>query len=63
MMVDHRLIEEVKARLAERYTAAELVDLLGLKTEDIIEEWWEYLLEYQPWILEEVGIDEDQGSD
>lgn len=62
---DYDQIEEIKARLADRFTAAELVELLGIPVEDVIEEWWEYLLHEQGWILEEIGIvtDSEDGEE
>lgn len=44
-MRDWRLEEEAKARLADIYTAAELVDILDIPIEDLIEEYWERILE------------------
>jgi hypothetical protein len=64
MSTDLDYIEEVKARIIDRYTASELVELLELETDDIIEVWWEYLLQFHPNILEEVGVDtQDEGSE
>lgn len=53
-MIDPDLIEEAKLRLADRYTAAELADLLDVPVHDIIEEYWWKVLR-NPWILEEIG--------
>ncbi len=39
-MIDEAQVQEIKDRLAERYTAAELCDLLDVPVEDIIEEYW-----------------------
>ena len=54
-MRDHDLEQEVKDRLAARYTAAELADLLDISVEDFIETYWEYILEHGRDGLEEVG--------
>jgi hypothetical protein len=56
-MVDPRLVQEIKDRLADRFTAAELVDLLNIAVEDIIEENWEKILD-TPSILKDVGATE-----
>lgn len=56
VVLNQELVEEYKARLADRFTAAELVELMDLPTEDIIESWWEYILEYHGHILKEVGL-------
>lgn len=42
-MVDAAVVQEIKARLADRYTAAEIVELLGLDAEPIIEEFWDQI--------------------
>ncbi len=60
MSLNYIQVEEFKNRLAEKFTASELVELLELTVEDIIEEWWEYLLEYKPEILDEIGVEEDE---
>lgn len=58
-MLDEELVNEYKARLADRYTAAELCELLDLDVNDIIETYWDYLLMFHPYILEEVGLNTD----
>ena len=40
VMVDEGRVQEIKDRLADRYTAAELCDLLDIPVEDIVEEYW-----------------------
>ncbi len=58
-MLDRRALDELKARIADRYTAAELVDLLDVPVEDIIEEYINRILASEL-LLEEVGYsDED----
>lgn len=57
-MVDAKLTQEFKDRLADRYTASELVDLLGVPVEDIINEYWDRILESRL-LLEEVGLPEE----
>ena len=44
-MVDLEMVEEFKARIADRYTAAELCELLEIPVEDIIETYIELLIE------------------
>lgn len=44
-MRDRELEQEAKARVADHYTAAELVDLLDIPVADLIEEYWELILE------------------
>jgi len=36
-MLDGELLDEFKQRIVDRYTAAELVDLLDISVEDIVE--------------------------
>ena len=57
-MIDQELLEEAKMRLADRYTAAELADLLDVPVHDIIEEYWWKVLR-NTWILEEIGFEFD----
>lgn len=58
-MLDRQALDELKARLADRYTAMELVDLLAIPVEAIIEEYIENILASEL-LLEEVGYtDED----
>jgi len=55
-------MEDLKERLLDRFTAAELVEYLGLTTEDFIEAFWERILDNEE-LLEEVGWsyeDEDE---
>ncbi len=40
------IVLEIKARLADRYTAAELCDLLDIDVEDIIDIYWDKILEH-----------------
>ena len=56
MALDYDQVEEIKQRLADRYTAAELVDLLDLPVEDIIEAYFDFILQFHPGLLEEVGV-------
>lgn len=61
-MIDANRVQEIKDRLADRYTAAELCDLLDVPVEDIVEEYWATILT-KPLLLEEVGCnigDEDE---
>ncbi len=44
VMVDEDRVQEIKDRLADRYTAAELCELLDVPVEDIIEEYWARIL-------------------
>lgn len=44
-MRDRELEQEAKARVADHYTAAELADILDIPVEDIVEEYWERILE------------------
>lgn len=60
-MIDTELVQEFKDRIAERYTAAELVDLLDVPVEDIIEEYWSKI--FNSGILEEVGANESFASE
>ena len=61
-MIDIDLIQEYKMRLADRYTAAELAELLDVPVQDIIEEYW-WKIARNPWILEEIGIVVDTESE
>lgn len=51
--MDLELLEELRLRLAERFTAAELIELLDPEVEDIIEMYLDAILA-RPDILEEV---------
>lgn len=53
-MLDRRALDELKARIADRYTAAELVDLLDVSVENIIEEYINRILASEL-LMEEVG--------
>ena len=58
-MLDRRALDELKARIADRFTAMELVDLLDVAVEDIIEEYINNILASEL-LLEECGYqDED----
>lgn len=61
-MFDRQVLDELKARLADRYTAAELVDLLDVSVEEIIEEYISRILD-SPDLLEEVGYTEEEMED
>ena len=61
-MLDRRALDELKARIADRYTAAELVDLLGVSVEDIIEEYISLILENSE-LLEEAGFQEEDADE
>ena len=52
-MQNDEYIQEIKDRLAERYTAAEIADALEILVEDLIEE---YFYRIPKWMLEEVGV-------
>lgn len=56
MSLDTELIEEFKNRLADRYTAVELVELMEISVEDIIEKYIEYILQFHQELVEEVGM-------
>jgi len=58
MMRDYGLEREAKKRLAERYTAPELADLLDVNIEYLIDEFWDAILE-RPDILAEIGYGEE----
>lgn len=61
-MFDRQVLDELKARLADRYTAAELVDLLDIAVEDIIEEYLSVILANAE-LLEEVGMQVEEEVD
>ena len=61
-MLNRQALEELKARIADRYTAAELVDLLGVSVEDIIEEYISLILENSE-LLEEAGFQEEDADE
>lgn len=54
-MRDADIEQETKDRLADKYTAAELVDLLDIPVQDIIEEYWEKILENE-WIIGQLSL-------
>lgn len=54
-MMDALLIEEAKARLAERYTTMELVELIEVPVEDIIDVYWDQILNHSG-IMEDIGF-------
>lgn len=56
-MLDWDRFEEYKQRLIERYTAAEIVDLLDIPIEDILEAF-EPRWSGNKFLLEEVGMQE-----
>lgn len=53
-MVDEDRVQEIKDRLADRYTAAEIADLLDLPVEELIEAFWERIVGSAT-LMEEVG--------
>ena len=55
-MLDDDILQEAKDRLCDRYTAAELVELLDLSTETFLDSFWDLLLQSCPEVLEEVGL-------
>ncbi len=44
-MRDPELEQEMKDRIADRYTTAELVEIIDVPVQDIIEEYWDRILE------------------
>lgn len=54
-MINEDRVQEIKDRLADRYIASELCDILEIPVEDIIEEYWARILT-KPLLLEEVGV-------
>lgn len=60
--MDVEVEREILARVADRYTAAELVELLDIKIEDILEEHRETVLANLDVldIVEEVGEDDEE---
>lgn len=62
MMEDMDRIQEIKDRLADKFTASELCDLLDIPVEDLIEEYWDRILS-RPSVLQEVEcniLEEDE---
>ena len=52
--VHNSVVEELKARLAERYTAAEIAEYLDIPVEDLLEAYFELVPQ---WMLKEVGAE------
>ncbi len=44
-MIDREKLEEAKARLKDKYTPAELCELLGLSEDDILEQFEDKVME------------------
>lgn len=44
-MVDLDRVQTAKDRLCDKYTSAELCELLEVPVEDIVEDYWELILE------------------
>jgi hypothetical protein len=44
-MLDRERLEELKARLKDKYTAVELCELLGLTEDDLLEQFEEQVME------------------
>ena len=61
-MIDEDRVQEIKDRLADRYTAAEIADLLDLPVEDLIETFWEQIIK-SALLMEEVGATEESEND
>ena len=61
-MIDEDRVQEIKDRLADRYTAAEIADLLDLPVEDLIETFWEQIIK-SVLLMEEVGATEESEND
>jgi len=59
-MVDTERVQEAKDRLADRYTSAELCELLEVPVEDIIEEYWDTILEKGELFKQELGVEDDE---
>ena len=55
-MLDDDILQEAKDRLCDRYTAAELAELLDLSAETFLDSFWDLLLQSYPEVLEEVGL-------
>ncbi len=52
MAEDKDLVREIKLRLADKYTASELCDLLEIPVEDLIETYWDLIPGY---VIEELN--------
>lgn len=61
-MLNRQALDELKARLADRFTAAELADLLDISVEDLIEEYIDRILR-SPEVLEVVGYEQEETED
>jgi hypothetical protein len=61
-MLDEARVQEIKDRLADRYTAAEIADLLDLPVEELIEEFWDRITRSKV-LMEEVGASEEDEDD
>lgn len=61
-MIDDTWVQEVKDRLADRYTAAEIADVLELPVEDLIEAFWDRIMNSRL-LLEEVGAIEEKDDE
>lgn len=59
IMLDRRALEELKARIADRYNASELADLLNIAVEDLIEIYIDKILR-SSYLLEEVGYEAEE---
>lgn len=55
MAKDFEREQEIKDRLADRFTTTELCDILEIPVEEFIEIFWEFVLS-KPLLLEEVGL-------
>lgn len=55
MAHDPTLVQDAKDRLADRYTSSELCELLEVPVEDIIEAYWEMILDKGELFEEEIG--------
>lgn len=62
MSIDLELQEEFKARLAERYTGYELVEILDISVEEIIETFLPRVLGSRL-LLEETGMLQEEDED
>lgn len=50
-MSDLERIQEIKDRIAERYTSAEFAEYVDIKIEDLIELFWD---DIPDWLIKEV---------
>lgn len=58
-MRDTELEQEAKVRVSDRYTAAELCELLNISVEDIIAEYWDRILD-NPEVMKNVGYEGEE---